>query len=149
MKEGLNEPLRLAVGLRAVGAGDLVTGAEGIHGRWEGSRGGVGESSIGEDALDLHTLVGEERRGGQQEASCRLSSLVGEGLDVGDSGGIVHRYVDVVIARSSWPSLSPFLPAENMVAASRGDAPQLLRIEVQGLPGVLTHIADRDPRGAV
>lgn len=64
-EQGLDEALSLTVGLRPVRTNEFVAELEGVQDLLEGPRDGVTSRTVGHHALDVDSLLGEERRGGQ------------------------------------------------------------------------------------
>src|SRR5437667_955207 len=97
-KQGLDEPLRLAIGLRAIGSRDLVPDLQGGDHLPEGARGDVAPAAIRHDSLDPDALLSEEGHRSDQEASDRRAAPIGQDLHEGEARGIIHGDMDDLIA---------------------------------------------------
>src|SRR6266540_2045995 len=109
---------------------------------------GVGQVPVGHHPLDLHPELGEAAGGIEHEAGRGLPKLVRMHLDEGHPGMVVHSDVEVVVALPSTLSrggLGP--PTAKPVPTTRGDASQLLHVDMHQLPGTFPLVADGDPGG--
>src|SRR3990170_4419106 len=97
-----------------------------------------------DEALGLAVGLGPVGAGDHVAGPPRLG-----GLQVGPPGGVVHRYVDEVVAYPSRPSRPADLPAQEAVPAARRDASQLLDVQVEEFPRPLPDVAHRYRGGAI
>ena len=92
-------------------------------------------------------MLGEEAGRLDQKAGCGDGGLIGQDLAEGDPRAVIHGRVDVVIADA--PSALGGGAAMDLVATAVRDAAQLLDVQVDQLPGMLTLVADDDAAGPV
>src|SRR3954453_21599941 len=154
-----DEPLGLAVGLRAVRPGPQVADAQRatgnrVHGR------AVGRAVVGDQLLDGDAVAREVLDGAAQEADGGDRLLVGEDLDVGQAGGVVDRDVHVfpadevaavpvgVGAAAGGASLARL--ASEPVPDTAVDASELLDVDVEQLarPGALVALGGLQPEAS-
>ena len=147
-QEGAVEPLDLAVGPWAVGSDQHVPGPQGGEGLGEGGRVAVVEGVVGHHPLDAGDAVGgEEGRRAGEEAGAGASALIGVQLGVGEAAVVVDRRVQVVIAGPPLGAGPPGPPA-GPPAATVGDAPELLHVQMHQLTWALALIAQPAHRPA-
>ena len=105
---------------------------------------------VGHDPLDPHPKIGQMDSGPQHEARAGIASFVGVDLDERVTGVIVDRDVQVVIAcTATFPRLGLAALPELPPPSTGADAPELLHVDVQELPWMLTLVPDRDTRRTV
>ena len=95
--EGLNEPLRLAVGSGRVGPGADVAQTQSLAGLGE-RPGDVGRTVVAHHPPALHPLGVEPGDRAAEKADHGWFLLISEDLDVRQPGGVVHGHMDLVVA---------------------------------------------------
>jgi hypothetical protein len=98
LKHGPVEAFCFAVGLGPVAAGEAGLRADLGQGLAPGAAATVGQGVVGHDPLDGDVVGGEPDRGPAEEPGAGLGSFVEVDLGVGQSGVVVDRDVDVLIA---------------------------------------------------
>src|SRR5271157_2001039 len=98
-EQGLNHPLSLAVGLRAVGSGTFGLDTEPVAGFAERPR-TVGTPVVGEHALDADAAAPKFPYCAQPETRCGVALLIGQNLDVGKARAVIDRNVGIFPARA-------------------------------------------------
>lgn len=147
-QEGLDEALRLPIGLGTIGAGDLVADLQRADDVAEGPGICVAKRPVGHHSLHTHTLLCEKGDGGQEETRGGGTAAVGQQLGKGQAGGVIDGHMEDLVAGTPLavrPSGSP----QDSMAAADGDPPERLRVEVNELPRMVAYIADGESRGAV
>jgi hypothetical protein len=141
--EGGVEPLRLAVGLRPVGAGALVGDSDASQHLAEQPR-AVAVAVVGEDLRNPDAELGVERQRLLGEAGHGRGALVGVDLQVGHPGVVVDRHMQVVVADPG-PVASAGSSSQGLVATPSRDPALGLDVEVEQLPRPLALVAHHLP----
>jgi len=150
VEHGAVEPLRLAVGLRAIRTGDLVRRSDLGERRLKVARDDVILGPIGHDALDPDPQTSKVRGRAQHEARAGGASLIRQRLDVGIARVIIDRHVQVVVSGAA--SLARFGlggAPELLPTAAGTDPPELFDVDMDELTGAGAFIAHDDRGGPV
>src|SRR4051794_3171621 len=95
---------------------------------------------VGEHPLDADAVAGVEGGGAGEEAGAGGALLIAEDLGVGQPGVVIDGGVDVVIAQAAGRAGSG-AAAVGAPAATVGDAPELLHIDVDQGAGPVVFVA--------
>src|SRR5262249_43808048 len=137
-QQGLDEALRLAVGLGAIGPGPAVSDGQGAEGRGDDT-GAVAGAVVAEHALDRAPPTREPFDGAPQEASHSLAPLIEQDFRVGQAAAIIDGHVHVLPADA--PDTAAPVAGDPM--PDPPDAAELLDVHVEQLPGPRPLVAAR------
>ena len=130
--DGLDEALGLAVGLWAVGAGELVFDGEAGAGGGKGV-GSITDAAIGEDALDGNAVEGVEADGLLQGGDDAGDLFIGQDAGEGDPGAIINGDMQGFDAGT----LAAIGAVAGAPDAGAHKAAELLDIEVEEFAGMV------------
>src|SRR5262245_60875741 len=137
-EQGSDEALGLSVGFRAIGSSAQMAQAEALTGPAE-APGDVARAVVRDHPLDANAALAKPAQSALEEADGGLPALVGEHLDVGETGGVVDGDVGELPAGAIDPPGAIAMDA----MAHAVDLGQGLDVEVQELAGPFALVATR------
>ena len=141
---GLDEAFGLAVGLGAIGAGELVDDAKAGAGCGKGV-GAVADAPIGEDALDPHLMEGEEADGLLQGRDHPGDFFVRKNAGVSEPGAVIDGHVECFDAGT----LAAVGPVAGTPNARAQETSEFLDVEMKQFAGVFPFVALDGWRGRI
>ncbi len=137
LAQGLNEPLRLAVGAGRLGPGEDVSEAQGAAGLCE-RLGDMGGAVVAHHPPALDALGVEPVDCTTEKADHRWLLLVRQHLDIGEASGVVDGHVDLVVTDAIGATL---LPVAGDPVPHLAEPGQSLGVDVDQVTGPLPLVA--------